>query len=332
MMLKWNPTKSLRSVCTQSSESSEEENLNGTWGCQHGAKGEHETGDKSISYTRRCRGSAFTCTDEINPYFPTLAGKLAKAIHFERDPKHLRGISPKCIDCIDPTWNRLAAANMQRPAANFSFQGRRSLTTWNPGMWETHLRDVCWEKLQSTPTLCIAFFVLAKDCADCGSNVVHTYIPFLFGNLLEQAKVKALDGPAESCWILRMLWIFAEKVMRRFWELWELVWLIPCSFHVHWFIYSKNGSINQHTGHGWTSLSPADGSSDWNQRGTCCKIEVDMHSQVSESECTFLPNTDQCINVFLALSCFLAYFALQSRNFRTRQKSTRTSPSNPTKQ
>lgn len=45
------------------------------------------------------------------------------------DPNHLRGISPNCIDCIDPTWNRLAAANMQRPAANFQFQGRRSLTT-----------------------------------------------------------------------------------------------------------------------------------------------------------------------------------------------------------
>ena len=73
--------------------------------------------------TRRCRGSAFICTDEMDPYFPTLAENLPKRIHFERDPKfsdpnHLRGTSPNCIDCIDPTWNRLAAR-----------------------MWETHISE-----------------------------------------------------------------------------------------------------------------------------------------------------------------------------------------------
>ena len=35
-------------------------------------------GNKSIRYTRRCRGSAFICTDEIGPYFPTLARNLRK--------------------------------------------------------------------------------------------------------------------------------------------------------------------------------------------------------------------------------------------------------------
>ena len=71
--------------CAQDSEESEEENLIGTWGCQHGTKGKHETGDKSIRYTRRCRGSAFTCTDEIDPYFPTLA-ETCKKNSFERVP------------------------------------------------------------------------------------------------------------------------------------------------------------------------------------------------------------------------------------------------------
>ena len=74
-----------------------------------------------------------------------------------------------------------------------------------------------------------------------------------------------------------------------------------------------------HTGHGWTSLSPADGSSDYNQRGACCKIDVDMYSPVGESERTFLAITSmyQCITwIYLTLSCFLAYFAVAVTQFQ----------------
>ena len=296
-------------------------------------KANMKTGDKSISYTRRCRGSAFTCTDEINPYFPTLAGKLAKAIHFERDPKHLRGISPKCIDCIDPTWNRLATANMQRPAANFSFQGRRSLTTWNPGMWETHISETFVERNCNQ----LRHFALLSSCWPRIVRIVDQmwYIrtsPFCSETSWNKPRSKPLMdllNRAES-------FACSESSLKKWCVDFGNFGNLCGSFHVHSMSIGSSipkmvPSISIQVMVGlpcrllMVQATETKGEHVVKLRWTCTHRLARVNAHFSPTQ----------INVsmyFWRFPCFLAYFALQSRNFRTRQKSTRTSPSNPTKQ
>lgn len=130
-------------------------------------------------------------------------------------------------------------------------------------MWETHISETFVERNCNQ----LRHFALLSSCWPRIVRIVDQmwYIrtsPFCSGTSWNKPRSKPLMDLLNRAESFACSESSQKKVMRRFWELWELVWLFPCSFHVHWFIYSKNGSINQHTGHGWTSLSPADGSSD----------------------------------------------------------------------